>query len=120
MTNPKTENHANELLFEYVLDASPEKVWRALSIPALREKWLPDVACAQSEPISSTPEAEICYRMRDDEEPPFLESRVTLQIRPNDMGGTILTIIHRLPDARLNGHSSAAANDDACYLMLAA
>ncbi|MBF4190164.1 SRPBCC domain-containing protein, partial [Serratia ureilytica] len=29
------------LVLEYSLDAPPEKVWRALSEPELREQWLP-------------------------------------------------------------------------------
>ncbi|WP_440495982.1 SRPBCC family protein, partial [Serratia sarumanii] len=31
----------DRLILEYSLDAPPEKVWRALSIPELREQWLP-------------------------------------------------------------------------------
>lgn len=123
MTHQKTDDRGQELLFQYDLDAPPEKVWRAISIPALREKWLPDIDFAQPEPLFSTRNAEIRYRMRD-KKPPFLESLVTLKIRPDNNGGTILTIIHRLDDARLNSHTSPAANpaanDATSCLMLAA
>ncbi|MNC58166.1 hypothetical protein D3C75_1078780 [compost metagenome] len=52
--------------------------------------------------------------MRDDQ-PPFLESTVTLQILPTAAGGSLLRVIHRLDDARLT-----AANDSGRHLMRAA
>jgi len=42
-----------KLVFEYDLDAPPEKVWRAVTIPALRARWLPQTDLAESEPVSS-------------------------------------------------------------------
>ena len=108
-----------DVVLEYKLDAPPEKVWRAISIPAFRDKWLPDGALADAEPVSSAPGDEICYRMRDDE-PPFLESEVTFQVRPNTEGGTRLTIIHRLIDARLALQPPAAANSNWPCVMRAA
>ncbi|HEY0211400.1 polyketide cyclase [Acerihabitans sp.] len=117
MTSKKTDDNA--LLFEYALDAPAEKVWRAISIPALREQWLPGIAGARADILSATQGAEICLRLREDE-PPYLESRVTLRIRPNHSGGTLLTIIHRLDDSRLNNPTSPAANDDTSCLMLVA
>jgi uncharacterized protein YndB with AHSA1/START domain len=108
-----------DVVLEYKLDAPPEKVWRAISIPAFRDKWLPDGALADAEPVSSAPGDEIRYRMRDDE-PPFLESEVTFQVRPNTEGGTRLTIIHRLIDARLALQPLAAANSNWPCVMRAA
>lgn len=117
------DNDANttteDVVLEYKLDAPPEKVWRAISIPAFREKWLPDGALADAEPVSSASGDEIRYRMRDDE-PPFLESVVTFQVRPNTEGGTRLRIIHRLIDARLALQPLAAANSNWPCLMRAA
>ncbi|MGQ3294959.1 MAG: SRPBCC family protein, partial [Shinella sp.] len=66
---------------EYELDAPPENVWRAISIPAFRERWLPHGKPANAEPISIAAGEEICFRIRDDE-PPFLDSIATFQIRP--------------------------------------
>src|SRR5690349_4244849 len=66
------ERQATDLVFEYDLDAPPEKVWRAISIPALRDRWLPKGDLAQAEPVASKPGEEIAYAMRDDA-PPFLE-----------------------------------------------
>ena len=39
---------ADELVFEFELDEPPEKVWRAVSIAELRERWLPDVLLSDS------------------------------------------------------------------------
>lgn len=91
----------DRLVLEYALDAPPEKVWRALSIPELREQWLPTGDLAQAEPLAATPGEAVSYRLRDDQ-PPFLESVVTLQIVPNADGGSVLRITHQ-PDAANDG-----------------
>ena len=109
----------SDLVLEYELDAPLEKVWRAISIAAFREKWLPRVALADAEPLSSATCEEIRYRVRDDE-PPFLESVVTFQIMPSADGGTRLRIIHGLADARLGRHLPKAANSNGPCLMRAA
>lgn len=113
------DEQADALVLEYALDAPPSQVWRAVSIPALREQWLPDVAVSDPEPVSVTHEEEIRYRMRDDA-PPFLESLVTFQIEPDGEGGTLLRIIHELADARLERRQRPAANDGGPWLMMAA
>ncbi|WP_197034957.1 SRPBCC domain-containing protein [Herbaspirillum sp. RV1423] len=97
----------------YRLDASVGKVWRAISVPALREHWLPDLELASPDPIHSVPGQEIRYTMRE-AQPPFLESEVTLHIAPAPGGGTILTIIHAASAA------SDAANDGTAVYMCAA
>ncbi|ORM67351.1 SRPBCC family protein [Pantoea rwandensis] len=105
---------AIERVEEYQLDAPPEKVWRAISIAEYREAWLPDAVLADVEPLVCEPGKTIHYRMRDDT-PPYLESEVSLRIAPDNAGGTLLTIVHRLSDPRLQ-----AANDGFSPLMLAA
>ncbi|BEM71835.1 hypothetical protein SME36J_12580 [Serratia marcescens] len=99
----------DRLVLEYSLDAPPEKVWRALSIPELREQWLPTGDLAQAEPLATTPGEAVSYRLRDDQ-PPFLESVVTLQIVPGVGGGSLLRIIHQLD----------AGNDGPTMVMCAA
>jgi uncharacterized protein YndB with AHSA1/START domain len=111
MSESDTQDRTKQLVFAYQLDAPPEKVWRALSIPAFRERWLP----AQVESLSSVPGEEMRYRLREDE-PPFLESVVTFQLAPNE-GGTELRIIHNLADARLSQPPPANSNQP---LMLSA
>jgi uncharacterized protein YndB with AHSA1/START domain len=59
------------------------------------------------------------YRMRDDE-PPFLHSIVTFQLRPNADGGTHFRIIHRLADRRAQHELPRAANNNGRCLMRAA
>jgi uncharacterized protein YndB with AHSA1/START domain len=118
MTDTEAETKAKDLELEYELDAPPEKVWRAISIPAFRERWLPEGALADAEPVSSAPGEEISYRLRDDE-PPFRESLVTFQVRPNVNGGTRLKIIHDVLSTRAQ-QTLTAANDNWHCLMRAA
>lgn len=105
------------LVIEYQLDAPPDKVWRAVTIPALRERWLPDCDLAGAEPISSITGEEVRYRLRDSE-PPFRESHVTFRIEPNEAGGTRFRIIQEACDQRAN--PPQAANSNSRVLMRAA
>jgi uncharacterized protein YndB with AHSA1/START domain len=114
MSESDTQDRAKQLVFEYQLDAPPEKVWRALSIPAFRERWLP----AEVEAISAVPGEELRYRLKE-EGPPFLESLVTFQLAPKE-GGTELRIIHSLNDARLAERPPAPANSNQPLMLRAA
>ena len=80
-----------DLVFD--LDAPPQKVWRALSIPAFRERWLPDVADPEPDAGSLIPGHELRYSLREDAAP-FETSAVTFRISLNEAGGTRLRIIH--------------------------
>lgn len=119
MSETETEAATDELVLDYELDAPVEKVWRAISIPAFRDKWLPDGALAEAEPVSSAPNEEIRYRMRENA-PPFLESIVTFQVSPNADGGTRLRIIHEVLTARRTSRPPQAANSNTVCLMRAA
>jgi hypothetical protein len=113
--NPREEAEEEaEIALEVELDAAPEKVWRAIAIPAFRERWLPRADLAEPEPISSIPGVEIRYRMRE-EGAPFKDSTVTFRIGPGPQGGTVFRIIHRIEGARQSG-----ANDNLRPLSLAA
>jgi uncharacterized protein YndB with AHSA1/START domain len=104
-----------EIALEYELDATPEKVWRAIAVAAFRERWLPQADLAEPEPIASIPGVEIRYRMRE-EGAPFPESTVTFRIEPGLEGGTLFRVIHRIEgDVRRN-----AANDNLRPVSLAA
>ena len=87
------------LVIEYELDAPPEKVWRAVTIPALRERWLPYADLAGAEPEATITGEEVRYRLREPE-PPFRESHVTFRIEPNEAGGTRFRIIQQACDIR--------------------
>lgn len=114
----ETEERAADLVLEYELDAPPQKVWRAISVPEFRARWLPDADLADAEPISVEEGKEVRYGMKDDA-PPFLESVVTFQVRPNGEGSTILRIVHELADERLLPQPQAA-NSNRPALMRAA
>ena len=115
MTLKDDQDEAAELVFEVDLDAPPEKVWRALSIDAFRERWLPGEDLADPEPVASVPGEELRYRMREDAAG---ESLVTFQIRAIGVGGTRLRIVHSLAPAQ--GLVPQAANANRPPLMRAA
>jgi uncharacterized protein YndB with AHSA1/START domain len=119
MSDTEPEKQAVGLVFEYELDAPPEKVWRAISIPGFRDKWLPREDLADADPVSTAPGEEIRYSIRDGE-PPFLESIVTFQVRPDADGGSILRVVHGLTDARVVPRKAPAANNNGPRMMLAA
>ncbi|MBQ0709482.1 MULTISPECIES: hypothetical protein [unclassified Ochrobactrum] len=119
MTDRQEEHREEAIELEYELDAAPQKVWRAISIPEFRENWLPSEALADPEPASCKPGEEISYRMRESE-PPFLESMVTFRIVPGISGGTSLRVIHKLNDTRLKRVAAAAANSNRAPVMRAA
>ncbi len=119
MSETEPQKQAADLVFEYELDAPPEKVWRAISVPGFRDKWLPGEDLADADPVSTAPGEEIRYAMRDGE-PPFLESMVTFQVRPNAGGGSVLRVTHGLTDARLVPRKAPAANNNGPLMMLAA
>ena len=103
-----------EILHE--IDAPPRKVWRALSVPELRERWLPAGALADPEATHVDPGREIAFGMRD-AAPPHLGSTVTFSIEPGESGGTRLRIVHALTDARVAPRRPA--NDDAAPSLAA-
>lgn len=117
--NQNIPSRKNAIELQYEFSEPPQKVWRAISTPELRENWLPKEALADPEAISVTPGEEVRYRLRDDA-PPFLESTVTFKLSSNANGGTSLRIIHELDDVRLREAERAAANNNSLTVMRAA
>ncbi|WP_206078314.1 SRPBCC domain-containing protein [Poseidonocella sp. HB161398] len=109
MPRPGTDG---ALLQEYRLDAPPAKVWRAVSLPAFREAWLPSAELAAEAPVAAEPGEAVSYRLRDPE-PPHRESVVTFRLLPEPDGGTRLRILQRPA-------TSGAANCNAALSMRAA
>lgn len=103
------------LEFEYRLDAPKEKVWRAISIPEIRERWLPGINLRNAKPIRQIPGQEVTYQMRDTY-PPYLESIVTFYLSQTGENSTCLRIIHQLTDARC----LTPANSNTADMMCAA
>ena len=110
MTDIANATHEEtEIALEVELDARPEKVWRAIAIPAFRERWLPPADLVEPEPIASVPGVEVRYRMREDGAP-LPESTVTFRIEPGPRGGTLFRIIHRIEgDARRTARTTTFA-----------
>lgn len=100
-----------ELVQDYDLDAPPEKVRRAVSIPEFREQWLPSEDLADTAPDET--DGRISYDMK--EQPPLPDSRVSFEITPNEQGGTRLRVIHRTIEA-----PPSAANTNGPGLEMAA
>jgi uncharacterized protein YndB with AHSA1/START domain len=79
------------LVFECDLDAPPEKVWRAIATPELREAWLGAPEAGPSEVTRSQPgeRLDLVWPTREG------ETLVSFEIADGDGGGTHLTIVHR-------------------------
>lgn len=119
MNEGKAGMQDSDINLEFDLGDPPQKVWRAVTVPELRERWLPNEALAAPHAVAVTPGREVRYLLRDDA-PPFLESTVTFTILPNATGGTRLRIVHELTDARPDRMAKAAANGNGPPLMRAA
>jgi uncharacterized protein YndB with AHSA1/START domain len=106
--------------FECELEASPEKVWRALTVPELLAEWLPTGSRAQDdapengrfsaiETIESRPHEMLRYGLREDGAEAGLEdSIVTFELRPTANGGTWLRLVHVAAEARPRIRAPAA------------
>lgn len=103
------------LLFEVELDAPPAKVWRAVTVPELRARWLPGKDLAAEVPLSVEEGRSVRYALRD-AMPPFGESEVTFELWPCEGGGTRFRITHRLEAPALD---AANGNGPAATLMAA-
>ena len=113
----KPDRPEQALVLEFEFDAPPAKVWRAVTIPALRERWLPGSDLADAEPESSVAGEEVRYRLRDSE-PPFRESHVIFRIEPNEDGGTRVRIIQRACD--IGTRLPKPANSNCCLMRAVA
>jgi uncharacterized protein YndB with AHSA1/START domain len=79
------------LVFECDLDAPPEKVWRAIATPELREAWLgqPDGGASEVTRADPGERLDLTWPTRDG------DSLVSFEITPLNDGGAHLTIVHR-------------------------
>jgi uncharacterized protein YndB with AHSA1/START domain len=79
------------LVFECELDAPPEKVWRAIATPELREAWLGEPEAGPSEVTRADPgeRLDLTWPTHDG------ETLVSFEIAGGADGGTHLTIVHR-------------------------
>jgi len=112
------------LTYEYELDAPPEKVWRALTVPEFLQRWLvpPSPACDGEQTaalilLESETGRYVRYAMGERRDEPAGDI-VTFLIDPNDAGGTTFRIVHEArPAAKL---LVTAANGNRPALLRAA
>lgn len=119
---------SEDLVFEMALDAAPEKVWRALSVPELRAEWLlPEKdglldgrASGLSERIEAVVlDADAPRKLRlgwrESEGGEGIDSIVTFELKDSSQGGTILRLTH----SNLAGLPQPA-NENTPVMMMAA
>ncbi len=100
------------LTFETVLEAPPEKVWRALTIPEYRDLWLKKPDDVQVQVVAANANSLLTFRWLERNE----ESLVTIELQPAEDGGTSFRLTHapvRIPAA-------ANSNEPAATVMRAA
>jgi uncharacterized protein YndB with AHSA1/START domain len=80
------------LVFEADLDAPPDRVWRALATPELREAWLGEPEAGPAEIVRADPGSrlDLAWPTREG------DSLVSFEIGEGEGGGTRLTIVHRV------------------------
>jgi uncharacterized protein YndB with AHSA1/START domain len=83
--------NTDTLTFEADLDAPPEKVWRALATPELREAWLGEPDGGPAEIVRADPGSrlDLTWPTREG------DSLVSFEIEEREGGGARLIIVHR-------------------------
>ncbi|WP_338719673.1 SRPBCC domain-containing protein [Devosia sp. XK-2] len=107
-------SETDELVFETTLDAPPEKVWRALTIPEYLDRWLDKPADARVDQIFADAPNSVTYRWREQGAPGerVEESYVTFELSPQGDGGTWFRLTHRpaaIPAAANNNEAGPVA-----------
>ncbi len=85
------------LVFECALDAPPEKVWRALTIPEYLERWLKPDKDLDLAVVTSEENRSLTYRWREAGQGAIVgmeDSLVTFELSPTTDGGTWFKLTH--------------------------
>ena len=85
------------LVFECALDAPPEKVWRALTIPEYLERWLKPAEAIDLSVVTSEENKSLTYRWRESGQGAISgaeDSLVTFELTPTLDGGTWFKLTH--------------------------
>ena len=79
------------LIFEAELEAAPEKVWRALATPEIREAWLGEPEAGPAEVSRADPPSrlDLVWPTREG------DTLVSFEVEPVEGGGAHITITHR-------------------------
>jgi uncharacterized protein YndB with AHSA1/START domain len=87
----------NEIVFECALDAPPEKVWRALTIPEYLERWLKPAQDIDLAVVTAEENKSLTYRWRESGQGAIVgmgDSLVTFELTPTTNGGTWFKLTH--------------------------
>jgi uncharacterized protein YndB with AHSA1/START domain len=85
------------LVFECALDAPPEEVWRALTIPEYLERWLKPERQVDLAVVTAEENKSLTYRWREAGQGAILgmeDSLVTFELTPTTNGGTWFRLTH--------------------------
>ena len=85
------------LTFECALDAPPEKVWRALTVPEYLERWLKPAQAVELAVVTSEENKSLTYRWREAGQGAVMgmeDSLVTFELTPTSDGGTWFRLTH--------------------------
>lgn len=81
------------VVVECDLEAAPDKVWRAIAEPDLRDAWLGEAEAGPAEVRRAEPPGRLDLAWPTHEG----ESLISFEIVPSEDGGSHLTIVHRAP-----------------------
>lgn len=87
----------NQLVFECALDAPPEKVWRALTIPEYLARWLKPGQDLDLAVVSAKENRSLTYRWRESGQGAIVgaqDSLVTFELMPLGDGSTWFRLTH--------------------------
>ena len=87
-------DEADTVVVDCDLDAPPETVWRALTEPDVRSRWLEEAdSCAEVVEAEPNESLRLAWRERDGTGA-LVESEVAFTLTPTISGGTRLRVVH--------------------------
>jgi len=90
-------SEGDALVFECALDAPPEKVWRALTVPEYLERWLKPEQEIELAVVTAEENKSLTYRWREAGQGAIAgmeDSIVTFELTPTGDGGTWFRLTH--------------------------
>ena len=84
-----------DVTIECDLEEPPEKVWRTIAEPELREAWLgaPEGGAAEVVHTDGGSELDLVWPTKEG------ASLISFEVAPGESGGAHLTIVHRAPES---------------------
>jgi uncharacterized protein YndB with AHSA1/START domain len=112
---PANDAGDGDLVFEADLEAPPEKVWRAVATPELREAWLgePEIGLAEVQRAEPPSRLDLVWPTAQG------DTLVSFEIEPAE-GGAHITITHRAMARVAQFRRRADGTQTACAWRMAA